>query len=1048
MSGEQLAVDQARSPFRGLLEIDRLARTGSDLRSTLGEIARTFGETAGFATVAINLFRPAWDDYEVVAVHGNPAAAATLLGTTISSESWQGMLNERFAVAGTYAIRDGDIDWAVQDGIIFTPELAVAEDARAWHPTDALFVPMLGSGDELLGIISVDEPVSRLWPDDDDLVVLAAAGVAAGRAVQSAEEAREKERLRRALEELVHISHSSGKTSSVDEILAAVCGGVHESLGFEKVSAQVLDRESGVHVSRAGAGWDGAGIDSGLTLENVRALFDPAVMRSGCSLLSRETALGLVGRDNGTYVSERNGTGPRAWHRHWLVVPLFGQDDTLRGFLWADDPEDALLPSDERLQILRMFADQAARALDAAEHLQNLALRNEEMAALHDSTLSVLGELHAAPTLELLVERACDLLGTPDGYVYLLASGDEEQMELGVGTGALAGAVGNRLVRGEGLAGKVWADDGALAVDDYREWENRIGSYDPSEFHSIAGVPLHSRGRVVGVLGVAKRGYGKFDGEALMLLERFGRLAELALEKGRLYEELGKSRELYRRVVESSNELISLIDPAGQVLYASPAFRTILGREPESIVGTTAGDLVHPDDLKRLTETDPDSDAYVLRALHADGSWVVLEGVTASINDDSGALEMTLTSARDVTEQRRAEGERLVLEEELRQAQKMEAVGRLAGGIAHDFNNLLTVITGYSEVALDRLGRGGVPRDEIESIREAGLRAASLTRQLLAYSRKQMLDLRVLDLGDVVTETTKMLTRVLGEQVAIELDLAPDLGRTRADASQISQVLLNLAINARDAMPAGGTLRIVTRNVEPDDPLFELHPAVAPGEYVQLTVSDTGSGIDPETLPRIFEPFFTTKGVGEGTGLGLSTVHGIVHQLGGEVWAASHLGEGTRFEILLTRCDDEPEDRDEPAANVEPAVPLKLAASGGSERVLLVEDEEVVRRLIASTLTEAGYEIVSAGCAEEALRLFDDDPRPVQALVTDVVMPGMSGPDLARVVQGRDERVRVLFTSGYAADLLPSLPADAAFLAKPFSVPSLAQALRSLLDAA
>jgi CheY-like chemotaxis protein len=366
-------------------------------------------------------------------------------------------------------------------------------------------------------------------------------------------------------------------------------------------------------------------------------------------------------------------------------------------------------------------------------------------------------------------------------------------------------------------------------------------------------------------------------------------------------------------------------------------------------------------------------------------------------------------------------------------------VGRLAGGIAHDFNNLLTAITGYSEVALDRLGRGGAPREEIESIREAGLRAASLTRQLLAYSRKQMLDLQVLDLGDVVTDTAKMLARVLGEQIAIELDLEPQLGRTRADASQIGQVLLNLAINGRDAMPGGGTLRIVTRNVGQDDPLFEAHPAVPAGEYVRLTVSDTGTGIAPETLPRVFEPFFTTKGVGEGTGLGLSTVHGIVHQLGGQVWAASDPGEGARFEILLARCEDEPDER---------VVHLRLAAPGGSERVLLVEDEEVVRRLISSTLAEAGYEVLSASCAEEALRLLDGDPRPVQALVTDVIMPGMSGPDLARVVQGRDDRVRVLFTSGYAADKLPSLPSEAAFLAKPFSVPSLAQELRSLLDAA
>jgi two-component system cell cycle sensor histidine kinase/response regulator CckA len=532
---------------------------------------------------------------------------------------------------------------------------------------------------------------------------------------------------------------------------------------------------------------------------------------------------------------------------------------------------------------------------------------------------------------------------------------------------------------------------------------------------------------------------GRFGDEALKLLERFGRLAELALEKGRLYEELGRSRELYRRVVESSNELISLTDPDGRLLYASPAFEAILGRDPRSLLGIAGVELIHPDDLELLNETREPGATHVFRALHSDGTWVQLEAVTSEIRGEDGELEMVLATARDVTEQRRAEAERAALEEELRQAQKMEAVGRLAGGIAHDFNNLLTAITGYSEVALDRLARGGVPRDEIGSIREAGLRAASLTRQLLAFSRKQMLDLHVLDLGEVVTDTAKMLGRVLGENVEIELDLDPELGRTRADASQIAQVLLNLAINGRDAMPEGGTLTIATGNAEPGDPLFDAHPTLPVGRYVRLTVEDTGAGMDEETLPRIFEPFFTTKGVGEGTGLGLSTVHGIVHQLDGQLWVESEPGCGARFEILLPRCAYEPvgEMRD-----------AHERAPGGSERVLLVEDEDVVRRLMETTLSEAGYEVLSAGCAEDALDLLSRDPRPIQALVTDVVMPGMSGPDLARAVQRRDERVRILFTSGYAADKLSSLPSDAAFLAKPFSVPSLAEQLRSLLDAA
>jgi PAS domain S-box-containing protein len=1039
-SGTRTRTDDARSPYRGLLEIDHLARTGSDVASTLREIARTIGETAGFRTVAINLHRPAWDDFEVIAVHGNPAAKEALLGGLHSRDSWNRLLDERFAHAGTYTIRQGDFDWTSADGAVYTPDLPISEDARAWHPEDALFVPLLSSKDELLGVISVDEPLSGLWPDDDELAVLAAAGIAAGRAVEGAQEAREKERIRRALEELVRVSAGFHSAASPDEILDAVCRGINSSLGFEKVSAQILDTETGVFVARASAGWgaDADPVHTTLTPENAELLVQPALLRSGCTLLSRQEATELIGGDHADYPSVRNGSGSRAWQRHWLMVPLFSRRQEMLGFLWADDPEDCLLPSDERLQTLRMFADQAARALDSAEHLRALSLRNEEMAALHDSTLSVLGELHAAPTLELLVERACDLLGTPHGYVYLLDE-DVDRMEVRVGTGDLARYVGSSIKRGDGLSGRVWAEDRALALADYMTWENRLQRYDDAAFQSIAGVPLHSRGRVVGILGVAKRRTGGFGDEALELLERFGRLAELALEKGRLYEELGRSRELYRRVVESSNELISLTGPDGRLLYASPAFGSILGRDPRSLLGLRGVELVHPDDLERLQETHVPGATHVFRALHANGSWVSLEAVTSEIRDDTGELEMVLVTARDVTEQLRAEAERAALEEELRQAQKMEAVGRLAGGIAHDFNNLLTAITGYSEVALDRLARGGVPRDEIGSIREAGLRAASLTRQLLAFSRKQMLDLHVLDLGEIVTDTAKMLGRVLGENVGIELALDPELGKTRADASQIAQVLLNLAINGRDAMPDGGTLTITTSNAGPGDPLFAAHPALPRGEYVRLTVEDTGTGMDEETLPRIFEPFFTTKGVGEGTGLGLSTVHGIVHQLGGQLWAESEPGRGTRFEILLPRCADEG------MHQVHAERRLEL---GGSERVLLVEDEDVVRRLMEMTLSEAGYEVLSAASAEDALELLSRDPRPVQALVTDVVMPGMSGPDLARAVQGRDERVRVLFTSGYAADKLPSLPNDAAFLAKPFSVPSLAEQLRSLLDAA
>jgi nitrogen-specific signal transduction histidine kinase/ActR/RegA family two-component response regulator len=388
----------------------------------------------------------------------------------------------------------------------------------------------------------------------------------------------------------------------------------------------------------------------------------------------------------------------------------------------------------------------------------------------------------------------------------------------------------------------------------------------------------------------------------------------------------------------------------------------------------------------------------------------------------------------DVTERRR-------VEDQLRHTQKLESVGRLAGGVAHDFNNLLTVINGYTEMLMADMPRDDAMREILVEIRAAGERAAGLTRQLLAFSRKQLVQPTVLSINDVVTDVEKMLRRLIGEDIAIVIRLAPSAGAIKADAGQIQQILMNLAVNARDAMPAGGTLILETAYVKFDESYRADHPEVEPGDYVLLAVTDTGTGMTPEVQQRLFEPFFTTKPQGVGTGLGLATVYGMVKQSGGWIWVYSEVGNGTVFKIYFPRTGE----------------PLSVAPKPrenelrGSETILVVEDQREVRTLAVAALTRYGYRVMDAGSGDEALALSNEFAGRIDMLLTDVIMPGMTGPQLAeKLTQLRPEMV-VLFISGYTEgafsyrDLLAS---TVAYLQKPFTPGSLAEKVRKVLGPA
>jgi signal transduction histidine kinase len=387
------------------------------------------------------------------------------------------------------------------------------------------------------------------------------------------------------------------------------------------------------------------------------------------------------------------------------------------------------------------------------------------------------------------------------------------------------------------------------------------------------------------------------------------------------------------------------------------------------------------------------------------------------------------------------EKEREALQEQLRQSQKMEAIGRLAGGVAHDFNNLLTVIKGYSQLSLAEIKEDNPLRENVEEIRKASDRAADLTRQLLAFSRRQIMEMGVLDLNMYVQNLDKMLRRLISEDIELVSILAKDLGRVRTDPGQIEQVIMNLVVNARDAMPSGGKLTIETANVELDQAYARAHVAVKPGRYVMISVSDTGVGMTPEIRDRVFEPFFTTKEKGKGTGLGLSTVYGIVKQSEGNIWVYSEPGRGTSFKIYLPLVD-------EPLEELKEKVP-KGELPRGSETILIVEDEEDVLKLTGAILRRQGYHVLETTSGEEALKVCKEKKELFHLLLTDVVMPQMSGRQLAEELKQVCPDFRVLYMSGYTDNAITHhgiLERGMNYLQKPFTVDSLARKVREVLD--
>ena len=521
------------------------------------------------------------------------------------------------------------------------------------------------------------------------------------------------------------------------------------------------------------------------------------------------------------------------------------------------------------------------------------------------------------------------------------------------------------------------------------------------------------------------------------------RLTRDIAERKRAEEAVRRSERRLQTIIAAEPACVTLVSASGTLLDVNPAGLQMIGaRRLDEVVGRPLIDLVHPDDRGRVTDLHraacggaPGRLEFRLIGPNGQDRWVDSHLVPFEAMDEtSDARTAVLGVTSDVTEHKR-------LEDQLRQAQKMEAIGQLAGGIAHDFNNLLTAIGGYADMVIETLDEADPRREEMQEVTKATTRAAALTRQLLAFSRRQLLQPTVLDVNEMVGGVQKLLRRTIPESVDVQLDLGAVTHAVRADRVQLEQVVLNLAINASDSMPQGGRLRLATSLADVDHAWAQRHTPMRPGRYVRLTVSDTGVGMTPETQARIFEPFFTTKAFGKGTGLGLATVYGIVRQSEGFIWVTSEVGLGTTFDVYLPAAP-------EPIARPVLA-PAAVETAGGSQTILLAEDDGAVRRLARDVLVHKGYTVVDARDGDEALRIARQYQGPIHLLIADVVMPGLSGPDLAERLTAERPNARVLYTSGYTDNEMvrAGFEQGLSLLPKPFLPSDLLRRVSEILDA-
>jgi PAS domain S-box-containing protein len=743
-----------------------------------------------------------------------------------------------------------------------------------------------------------------------------------------------------------------------------------------------------------------------------------------------------------------------------LAVPLLTQD-RLIGVLAVRTTTGTVFDA-RAVQLAEALADQAAITLEHARLFAEEERRRREAEVLADLARTIGAAPELATVLRRVTEAAQELCRS-DGAVIGLRIPESDAVLLRYWTAPWYTDLARvRVEPGKGLGG--------LALDEGRPARTDHYLHDPRISRDYAGqiaalgitakmvVPILIDDRVEGLLYVDNRSARAFTDQNESVLVRLAAHAAIAIRNAqileaeqiargtaeRLVRALRESQDRFQFVARATNDAVWDWDLVSDALWWNEGVSTLFGYTPEQVGPDVAWwyETIHPDDRDRVksdinaaVERGAESWSAEYRYRRADGTYANVYDRGYVLHDGDGRPTRMIGAMMDITH-------RFELEEELRQAQKMEAVGRLAGGVAHDFNNLLTIITGRAHLVIGKLKADDPMRRSIEVIQKTADRAAALTRQLLAFSRKQVLQRKVLDLNAMVADVSTMLRRLIGEDVDLLLTLGPSAGRVNADPAQLEQALMNLAVNARDAMPRGGTLGLETDHVRlgavpPDRP-----DALPPGPYAVLRVMDTGTGMDAATQARIFEPFFTTKEPGKGTGLGLSMVHGIVRQHGGAIHVRSVVGGGTTFEIYLPQVETA---ADTGSAD-EPGAPPPAT---GQETILLVEDESDVRALAREVLERQGYTVLEASDGAQAVQVYEKEGKRIDLILTDVVMPRMSGREMVDRVRATRPDMRVLYMSGYTGDAIVRhgvLDASLFLLGKPFTPGALIAKVREVLD--
>jgi PAS domain S-box-containing protein len=742
-----------------------------------------------------------------------------------------------------------------------------------------------------------------------------------------------------------------------------------------------------------------------------------------------------------------------------LAVPLLTQD-RLIGVLAVRNPTGTVFDA-RAVQLAEALADQAALTLEHARLFADEERRRREAEILAELARTIGATLDLETVLRRVTEAAQEMCQS-DGAVIGLRIPESDAVFLRYWTARWYDGIGNsRVEPGKGLGGLALAERRPFRTSDYlrdprvgRHYQERIRQLG---IHAQMAVPVLIDDHVEGLLYVDNRSARGFTDQDEAILVRLAAQAALAIRNAQLFasEQLARgtaerlvralreSQERFQFVARATNDAVWDWDLVSDGRWWNEGVQTLFGYAPEQIGPDVAWwyELIHPEDRERVVTDihaaiDGGAESWTAeyRYRRVDGSYAHVFDRGYVLHEADGRATRMIGAMMDITERKQ-------LEDELRQAQKMEAVGQLAGGVAHDFNNLLTVITGRSALLLGRLEADDPLRRSVEQIQKTADRAAALTRQLLAFSRKQVLQRKVLDLNTAVADMSAMLRRLIGEDIDLLLTPGPGAGHVNADPGQLEQVLLNLAVNARDAMPGGGTLGVETDNVRLEAGPPDRPDALPPGPYAVLRVIDTGVGMDAATQARIFEPFFTTKEKGKGTGLGLSMVHGVVRQHGGAIRVRSVPGGGTTFEIYLPQVEAPGQTSGTEETSPGPAT--------GRETILLVEDEEDVRALAREVLERQGYTMLEAADGVQALQRYESEGDRIDLILTDVVMPRMSGRELVDRVQLTRPTMRVLYMSGYTEDAIVRhgvLESSMRLLSKPFRPIDLIQKVREVLD--